>query len=351
MPMAAQVRLVVGYDHDMKGSGRDLIVAPRALILLAGCIWLDRRDRHPQIAHASRPMMTTRVAATRTRSRASLRAGRKGLKPTRQRYRPPLASREMSWLHSLDDDAVRTLTLDRPERKNAVPPGGWRDLTAAFSDFERSGQRVLILTGNGGSFCSGADLDPEGVDRNVVATRRRMKMVGEAALTLHRLSKPTIALVDGVAAGAGMNLALGCDLVVATPRARFSEVFPKRGLTVDFGGTWLLPRVVGLQRAKELALTGRMVEADEALAIGLVYDLWQPAEVETRLSQLTSALIAGAPMAQMFTKQSLNRAFSMSFAQALEDEGQSQAICLASEDAVEGVAAFFEKRPPRFRGR
>ena len=162
----------------------------------------------------------------------------------------------MTWFLTEDRDMVRTITLNRPERRNAIPPEGWPELRQAFLDFETSAQRVLVVTGAGGAFSSGADLDPERADRNVVAARRRMKVVGDAASALHRLSKPTLAVVDGVAAGAGMNLALGCDLVIATPRARFSEIFVKRGLTVDFGGSWLLPRIVGLQRAKELALTG-----------------------------------------------------------------------------------------------
>ena len=168
----------------------------------------------------------------------------------------------MTWFLTADRDNVRTITLNRPERKNAVPADGWPQLREAFVDFESSTQRVLVVTGAGGAFCSGADLDPERFERNIVASRRRMKIVGETALALHRLTKPTVAVVDGVAAGAGMNLALGCDLVIATPNARFSEVFVKRGLTLDFGGSWLLPRIVGLQRAKELALTGRMVGAE-----------------------------------------------------------------------------------------
>jgi 2-(1,2-epoxy-1,2-dihydrophenyl)acetyl-CoA isomerase len=160
-----------------------------------------------------------------------------------------------------------------------------------------------------------------------------------------------VALVDGIAAGAGMNLALGCDLVVATTRARFSEIFVQRGLTVDFGGTWLLPRIVGLQRAKELSLTGRIIDADEALALGLVLEVIEDTALDQRLEEITSSLASGAPVAQMFAKQNLNHSFQLDFAQALASEGQAQSICLESEDAAEGVNAFLEKRPPSFRGR
>jgi 2-(1,2-epoxy-1,2-dihydrophenyl)acetyl-CoA isomerase len=256
------------------------------------------------------------------------------------------------WLRSQDRGPARWLILDRVERKNAVPPDGWGDLRKAFSDFESSGQRVLVVTGAGGAFCSGADLDPAArSETGVLANRRRMQRVGEAAMALHRLTKPTVALVDGIAAGAGMNLALGCDLVVATTRARFSEIFVQRGLTVDFGGTWLLPRIVGSQRAKELSLTGRIIDAEEALGIGLVLEVIESSAVEQRMEELTSALAAGAQVAQMFAKQNLNHSFQLDFAQALAAEGQAQSICLESEDAVEGVTAFLDKRPPRFRGR
>jgi 2-(1,2-epoxy-1,2-dihydrophenyl)acetyl-CoA isomerase len=256
------------------------------------------------------------------------------------------------WLVIDDRDSARWITLNRPERKNAIPPDGWDDLRQAFVEFESSSQRVLVLTGADAAFCSGADLDPTArPDTGVVANRRRMQRVGEAATALHRLSKPTIALVDGIAAGAGMNLALGCDLVVATERARFSEIFVQRGLTVDFGGSWLLPRIVGLQRAKELALTGRIIDAEEARAIGLVLEVVEPSAAGERIRQLAEALAAGAPVAQMFAKQNLNQSMQFDFSQSLATEGQAQSICLASADAAEGVSAFLEKRPPKFQGR
>lgn len=257
------------------------------------------------------------------------------------------------WLEINDRGAVRWLTINRPGRRNAIPGDGWPELERAFSDFGSSSSRVLVVTGAGGAFCSGADLDPnEAVAMADVAGRhRRMRSVGAAALALHRLAKPTIAAVDGVAAGAGMNLALGCDLVVASHRARFSEIFVRRGLSVDFGGTWLLPRVVGLQRAKELALTGRIVEATEALAIGLVMELVDADRLEARVTEIADSLLDGAPVAQMFAKQGLDRSGEVSFEEALAWEGQSQSICFATEDVLEGLAAFREKRSPDFKGR
>jgi 2-(1,2-epoxy-1,2-dihydrophenyl)acetyl-CoA isomerase len=258
----------------------------------------------------------------------------------------------MSWLVTEDRDRVRWLTIDRPERKNAVPMDGWADLRAAFDDFESSDQRVLVITGAGGEFCAGADLDPSRITelQSVTSRHERMKLVGSTALALHRITKPTIAAVDGVAVGAGMNLALGCDVVIASDRARFSEIFVKRGLTVDFGGSWLLPRVVGIQRAKELALSGRIVDAEEAFRIGLVIDVVPPDELEDRAAQLAEAFLAGAPNAQMFIKQTLNGSFRESFADALGWEGQAQAVLLGTEDAAEGILSFVEKRPPEWIG-
>ncbi|MCI0678816.1 MAG: enoyl-CoA hydratase/isomerase family protein [Actinobacteria bacterium] len=259
----------------------------------------------------------------------------------------------MSWLRLEENDEVWRLVIDRPDRKNAIPFDGWPELGEAFRRFEASSARVLIITGAGGEFCAGADLDPSRVDllSTQAARHRRMKEVGDVAMTLHRLSKPTIAAVDGVAVGAGMNLALGCDVVVATTRARFSEIFVRRGLTLDFGGTWLLPRVVGLQRAKELALTGRIVEADEALAIGLALEIVDPQRLEERVMEVAQAILLGAPLAQGFVKQALDSAFESSFAESVTWEGQSQSILLGTEDATEGMAAFVEKRAPSWKGR
>ena len=259
----------------------------------------------------------------------------------------------MSWLITEDDGPIRRLILNRPERKNAVPFHGWPELRDAFADFETSDARVLILTGAGGDFCAGADLDPSRVTemQTVTDRHRRMKIVAEAAMALHRTTKPTIAAVDGYAVGAGMNLALGCDVVICSERARFAEIFVRRGLTVDFGGTWLLPRIVGMQRAKELALSGRIIEAGEALTYGLVLEVVPAERLDDRATELAESFLAGAPVAQMFAKQGLSVSFESSFADALGLEGQSQAIAWGTEDAVEGITAFLERRDPNWKGR
>lgn len=251
-----------------------------------------------------------------------------------------------------DDGRVRWLTMSNVDRMNAVPPTGWDALADAFEDFGASDQRVLVITGAEGNFCSGADMNKDVSDVPSAADNAtRMRRTNRAALALHRLPKPTVAAVDGVAVGAGMNLALGCDIIIATERARFSEIFAKRGLTIDFGGTWLLPRLVGLARAREMALTGRVVGAEEALDIGLVSKVVAVESLMDEVSTLAEGLADGAPLAQSVIKRALDRSSSMSFEQALSFEEQAQAVLLSSDDLTEGAAAFVEKRKPDFKGR
>jgi len=250
-----------------------------------------------------------------------------------------------------DEGRVRWLTIDNPARRNAVPEDGWPKFGEAVKGFAASDARVLVIVGAGEDFCSGADLGGELVTGGPSDRYRVMQRIGAAARALHDVSKPTVAAVDGVAVGAGMNLALGCDLLICTDRARFSEIFVKRGLSVDFGGTWLLPRRVGLARAKELALSGRIFGADEALDLGIALEVVPPERLRERAGELAEALAAGAPLAQSFIKKALDRSHAWSFDEALAFEDQAQAVLMSSHDVVEGIQAFLEKRDPDFEGR
>jgi enoyl-CoA hydratase/carnithine racemase len=249
--------------------------------------------------------------------------------------------------HARDEGPVRWLTMSNPARRNAIPLAEWPRLAEAFESFGESGARVLVVTGEGDDFCSGADL-AGGMASTPYDT---MGAVGAAATALHRLAKPTIAAVDGYAVGAGMNLAIGCDIVVATDRARFSEMFVKRGLTLDFGGTWLLPRLVGLARAKELALSGRVFGAAEAFDYGMVARVVPPDLLVSEVSELAAQLASGAPLAQRFIKAGLDRSHEMPFDDAIAYERTAQSVLFSTEDVAEGVAAFAEKREPRFQGK
>ncbi len=247
-------------------------------------------------------------------------------------------------------DGVVTVTLDRPARKNAVNDVMWRELLATFTEVADSpDDRVLVITGASGAFCSGADLSTAGTsERHQLDV---MRGIGDVALRLHRLARPTIAKVGGVAAGAGLNLALGCDLIVASDEARFSEIFAKRGLSVDFGGSWLLPRTVGLHRAKELALLADIYSAEEARELGLVNRVVPAAELDAFVDDWANRRAAGPPLALSMTKTMLNNGAMVSMEQALEDEARCQAVNLATEDAIEARKAFVEKRTAEFRGR
>jgi 2-(1,2-epoxy-1,2-dihydrophenyl)acetyl-CoA isomerase len=225
----------------------------------------------------------------------------------------------------------------------------WEGLRSVLHEVaQRDADRVLVVTGAGGAFCSGADLggDPLASRHGLAA----MHAVNAAALALYDLPKPAIAKVNGVAAGAGMNLALGCDLVVAGKSARFSQVFARRGLSLDFGGSWLLPRLVGLHRAKELALFGDALSADEAQGLGLLNRVVPDDELDAFVAGWAERLAQGPPIALRLTKRMLTAGLSLGLHEALQWEAAAQTVNFASRDTREGIAAFVQKRAPVFEG-
>lgn len=248
-------------------------------------------------------------------------------------------------------DGVVTVTLDRPEKKNAISPTMFDELREVFrsiaGDPERD--RVVVITGAGGAFCSGADLGSiDSVSMHLLAW---MRQVGEACLALHALPQPVIAKVVGVAAGAGANLALGCDLIVASDDARFSEIFARRGLSIDFGGSYVLPRLVGMHKAKELAFFADIISAKEALDVGIVNRVVPAGEIDAFVDAWAQRLAAGPPLALSMTKKLLNQSFSVTIDQAVESEGVAQTVNFATADVAEAILAFNQKREPTFRGR
>ena len=252
------------------------------------------------------------------------------------------------------DAGIVTITMNRPHRKNAADATMWSELLRAFREIANSAEdRVLVLTGAGGDFCSGADVKPP-LDSSAPERPHQlaaMRHITDICLALNRLPQPAIAKVRGVAVGAGTNMALSCDLIVADETARFSEIFARRGLSIDFGGSFLLPRHVGMHRAKELALLADVIDAKEAEAIGLVNRIVPSGELDSFVAEWAARLAAGPPIALAMTKRLLNNSLNVTLEEALDDEGLSQTVNFGTADTAEAMQAFAERRDPVFRGR
>jgi len=264
------------------------------------------------------------------------------------------------------EGGVVTVTLSNPGKKNALPGSAWPELEAACRAItERRDDRCVVLTGAGDDFCSGADVsrgtsEPEpgaasegraAPDGEAGGGVRFMRTVSAAVEALHAVPQPVVARVAGVCVGAAMNLALGCDIVIASDDARFSEIFARRALSIDGGGSWVLPRIVGLQKAKELALLADIVPAERAERLGLVTRVVPRADLDATVAELAGRLAAGPPVALQATKRLLNEGVHASLTDALEAEAQAQAANFGTRDTAEAMAAFVEKRPPTFEGR
>ncbi len=254
-------------------------------------------------------------------------------------------------VHVEDRGAARWITLDRPETRNALEPGVLAAMTLAVQ--QAGDARVIALTGRGGAFCSGADLRYAAANAAELSADIDAHLGRFQALVRAVVSAPQIvvAAVDGAAYGFGADLALACDLRVASTRAYFQEGFVRIGLLPDGGGTWMLPRLVGLSKALELALLGERVDAHAAERLGLVAKVVAPEELEAAAQAVVDRLAKGPPIALRHIKRLMRDGLAKPFGEAFGDEGRAQVECLRSEDLMEGVAAFFEKRPAEFKGR
>jgi 2-(1,2-epoxy-1,2-dihydrophenyl)acetyl-CoA isomerase len=252
------------------------------------------------------------------------------------------------------DGPVATVTLNRPAAKNACTGDMWVAIGRTFSDLGHSDARVVVLTGAGGDFCAGADLSGGDDDARFPPQGTildGMRVLADAALAVHGCPVPVVAKVDGVCVGAGLGLALHADLIWCSDRARFSAIFAKRGLSPDFGTSWLLPRRVGLPAAKLLAYTGRMVPAEHARTMGLVDAVVPVDTLDAATDELAAEIADGPPIALASTKRLLDHADASSLAQALEAEALAQSWNAQTEDMREALTAFVERRSPRFMGR
>jgi enoyl-CoA hydratase/carnithine racemase len=254
-----------------------------------------------------------------------------------------------------EEEGIATLTMNRPERLNALGDTLRDDLHHAIvRASDDPAVRVIILTGAGRGFCSGGDVkamhDAKERDQGRPLFEKVAPGRDKTILAMRDAPKPLIAAVNGPAAGAGMNLALACDMRIAATTAKFGETFVKRGLHVDWGGTYFLPRLVGMAKACELIFTGDLINAEEALAMGLVSNVVPPEELMPTVRQLARKIALGPPLAIRLAKRALYRSQDSDLRSALEFETYAQNICSETEDAREGIRAFVEKRSPRFTG-
>jgi len=256
-------------------------------------------------------------------------------------------------------DHVAVVTLDRPDAKNALSVEMRDDLLAAVRDCRADPEvRAILLTGTGDSFCAGMDLRASTVAQaggegfETRSTSEALRSGVQAIVReLWELDKPTVAAVNGTAVGPGAHLALACDFVLVHDRTRFVWSFARWGLVVDAGGAYLLPRLVGLPRAKAMVLLGEGATGQEAVDLGLAYHCTTPDELADTAHALAARLAAGPTRALGLSKQLLNRSFESSVAESLDLEGAYQSLAATSADLVEGMAAFKDKRDPKFTGR
>lgn len=251
---------------------------------------------------------------------------------------------------------VATLTLNRPDRLNALGGTLREDLHAAIiaaGDDPEIG--AIVITGAGRGFCSGGDvksMSEKDAAGQSSTTRERVAPVRDrCVLAMRDCPKPIIAAINGAAAGAGMNLALACDLRIASTAAKFSQAFVKRGLAPDWAGSYFLPRVVGTAKACELIFTGDSLDANEALRLGIVNSVVAPEELMNAAYALARRIAAGPPVAIALAKRAIYRNLEAGLREALEYETFAQTVCKDTEDSKEGVKAFMEKRAPVFKGR
>jgi 2-(1,2-epoxy-1,2-dihydrophenyl)acetyl-CoA isomerase len=253
-----------------------------------------------------------------------------------------------------DRDKVRWIQLNRPESRNGLTVDTNRELIAALEGAAAAGARAVVLSGTGGHFCSGLDLKEamRTGPRPPADTERDMRAYFHGLIRAVRaVDMPVVAAVDGAAVGFGCDLALACDMRVVSERARFGEVFVRRGLMPDGGGTFTLPRLVGLGRALELMFTGDQVEGEDAVRIGLANRLLPSAGFEAAVWEFATRLAKGPPLVLKMIKRAVYDSLDGDLAGALDREATGQLQLLGSADFIEGVTAFLQKREPNFGGK
>ena len=259
----------------------------------------------------------------------------------------------------MKENSIAKITLNRPTKLNALSSRTLAELAHAITDVgQDDNMKVLYITGAGRAFSTGIDLETpqikEGARADISRTLRLEPLagLGRLALRLYQLEKPTIAAVNGIAAGAGLAIALGCDIRIASEKAKFSCIFVRRGLVADTGVSYLLPRVVSKAKALELMFTGDMIDSREAEHIGLVNSVVLPDNLLKVTEELAKRIAAGPSVAIELMKRMVYRSLeSNNFASQLAYEAWAQSVCHQTEDAQEGRLSFLEKREAEFKGK
>jgi 2-(1,2-epoxy-1,2-dihydrophenyl)acetyl-CoA isomerase len=249
---------------------------------------------------------------------------------------------------------VEVIVLNRPKVLNAFNFNMLSLLTRRFEDMQQEDEvRAVVITGEGRGFCTGADLTGGGARADAhtpMGMRLSTHLYSRMIRSMVELEKPIIGALNGDAAGAGCNFALACDLLIASERARLIQVFVRRGLVADAGGTFFLPRLIGLARAKELMFSGEALDAQRAVELGLVNKVVPHERLMDEAMETASRLARGPTRAIGMIKRMLNRSFESDLSTALELEACMQGIAVSTEDVREGITAFLQKREPEFRG-
>jgi len=249
-------------------------------------------------------------------------------------------------------EGVATLRLNRPEKMNALDMDMRAELIVAAKEMAADDSvRVVVLTGTGRAFCGGGDVSSMPLEATPFTGRKRLVKLHDLLITLTTMEKPVISAINGHAVGAGCNLALAGDIIIANEKAKFGQVFVNVGLVPDMGGAFFLTRAVGLYKAKELVFTGELIDANEAQRIGIVNRVYPSEEFDNAVSQLAAKFTKAPTRALGLAKLLLNKSFENSLPSMLDLEMYAQSAMMQSEDFKEGVRAFLEKRPPVFQGK
>lgn len=250
------------------------------------------------------------------------------------------------------ENGILTITMNRPDKLNSLHPDLIYQLVDALHKGDKDPEvKVIVLTGAGKAFCAGGDLPYLESLNDFASAYKYIEDAGNIVSTIVNMDKPVIAMVNGAAAGAGFNIVLACDIIFCAESAKFAQSFANVGLIPDCGGTYLLPKAIGLHKAKELMFTCELITASQAMELGFINYLAKDEELKDKTYEFANRLANQPPLAVKFIKKAVNESQNMTLDNALKHEASVQTLLIQTEDSKEGIAAFKEKRRPKFTGK